>query len=113
MTTGTRRSEKLLIVRMSNGAKYAVPAEVVAHNRANFYREDGYRAEYDYTLGDDAELEDWAANNMNWEDVRSYAFCYSLPDPPDMQEGWVSGEKDVVPNNSAATIPNDIGEIDA
>nr|WP_202877290.1 hypothetical protein [Brevibacillus laterosporus] len=29
--------------------------------------------EYEYTLSNEEELIDWAANNMNWEDVEKFA----------------------------------------
>jgi len=45
---------------------------------------------------DSFEVEDWAANNMNWSDVADVAFLLAKPDAPDYQEGWVNGEKEVI-----------------
>lgn len=44
------------------------------------------------------EVEDWAANNMDWSDVRSHAVQVAPPRPRDgeYQEGWVNGNKRVV-----------------
>lgn len=89
-------SKKLLAITTTDGSIWGVPAEIVAHNRADHYREDGYQEEFDYTLNDRHELIDWAANNMNWEDVSKYAVKMSEPEPPDFQESWMNGEKEVV-----------------
>jgi endogenous inhibitor of DNA gyrase (YacG/DUF329 family) len=43
---------------------------------------------------DDFEIEDWAANNMNWSDVQYAARCVSAGDDVDFGE-WVNGDKEV------------------
>ena len=47
---------------------------------------------------DDYEIEDWAANNMNWKDV--VAFARKVESHPmndaDFQEGWINGDKEIV-----------------
>jgi hypothetical protein len=52
---------------------WALPREVVAHNRAKYYAEKDpdttYQGEFDYVCGDHAEAVDWFRNNMNPEDV--------------------------------------------
>jgi hypothetical protein len=48
-----------------------------------------------YCLDDDYEIEDWAANNMNWVDVQAIAVKVSIKEV-NFQEGWVNGEKEVI-----------------
>ena len=85
---------------MPDGSKWDVPAEVIAKNRADYYeaKDPGcYNDEYKRAMEDDIELADWAANNMNWEDVQSSAVkhCDGRFEM-DFQDGWVNGEKEVI-----------------
>lgn len=97
-------ARKELRVTMPDGSVWAVPAQVVAENRARFYADEqptsapdhGYAEELAYTLSDNVELIDWAETNMNWDDVKDHARQAEEPDPVDYQEGWVNGEKEVV-----------------
>jgi hypothetical protein len=70
-------SKRCVVFTGKDGSKWAVAAEVIAHNRAAYYAEDDpdttYEAEFEYTLKDDYELADWLGNNMNAEDVEAYA----------------------------------------
>jgi hypothetical protein len=86
---------------MPDGSKWDVPAHVVADNRAKYYakydEDANYQEEYDYTYNDNSELLDWAANNMNWDDVSHLAKRVALPPQDvDYQEGWVNGEKEII-----------------
>lgn len=45
---------------------------------------------------DHYEVEDWAANNMNWSDVESQAKKLQDAPAPDFQDGWMNGAKAVV-----------------
>lgn len=94
--------DKHLIVSMPDKSEWAVPVRVIAENRAAAYADefDGDAAkslkEDTAPLFDEDEyfVKDWAANNMNWEDVKPYA--KQLPrkvNAVDYQEGWVNGEK--------------------
>lgn len=98
-------SKKHLQVEMPDGSKWAVPVEVIALNRANYYaNNDGVSLAK--SLNEDTlplfesspfEIEDWAANNMNWVDVVGVAKKIKDPDPDsDYQEGWVNGEKKII-----------------
>ena len=84
---------------MPDGSEWDVPAELVAENRANHYsrgeRDTIYKTEFDETMNDHRELADWAANNMDWEDVRDKATLHKAG-RVDYQEGWVNGDKTVV-----------------
>lgn len=92
-----------LVVTMPDGSLWSVPVEVIARSRAEWYAK-----EYDGTFeervelslkndtlplfeSDTYEIHDWAANNMNWEDVASHATRLSGPSPVDYQDGWCNG----------------------
>lgn len=66
-------SKKKVMVLSRLGYVWRIDAYAVAHHRAEFYEEDGYQREYDYTLNDDTELWDWYFNQMNWEDIPAEA----------------------------------------
>lgn len=99
---------KYLRVTMPDGSKWDVPAQMIAHDRAKSYadtdagRPDGeefdrlYTEELAFTLSSDEEIEDWAANNMNWEDVAPLAVMTAPSVDVDYQEGWVNGDKEVI-----------------
>jgi len=97
--------DKHMVVTMPDKSEWAVPVRVIAENRAAAYADefdgDTARSLKEDTAplfeAEDYEIRDWAANNMNWEDVKPYA--NELPRKPnavDYQEGWVNGPKRVV-----------------
>ncbi|MET3929519.1 hypothetical protein ABIE51_001406 [Lysobacter sp. OAE881] len=94
---------KVLTVVDENGTTWAVPVEIIARSRATHYAHefdgDVERSMAEDTMplfdSDDYEVEDWAANNMNWSDVAEHAFRLSGPGQPDMQEAWINGPKEV------------------
>ena len=48
-------------------------------------------------MTDEYELQDWAANNMDWDDVKDYAKKADIePIEVDYQEGWINGKKEIV-----------------
>lgn len=95
---------KMLAVTMPDGSKWAVPVDAIAYNRASHYaREFGD----DITISlkedtlplfeaDEYEIQDWAVNNMNWSDFDGKQVRISDAPPPDFQEAWMSGEKEVI-----------------
>lgn len=94
---------KAIRITMPDGSRWDVPAHAVADNRARYYSEkegsgeEGYREEYEFTMEDRYELLDWAAGNMDWDDVAEQA--RRVDDPPadmDYQEGWINGEREIV-----------------
>lgn len=100
---------KFYRVTMPDGSKWDVPCYVIAQNRAMYYAkretgEDGgpefgrvYKEEFDYTIEDNLELEDWATNNMHWNDVKRHAQMTEIgPDDVDYEDGWTNGEKQFV-----------------
>lgn len=87
---------------MPDGSKWDIPAIIIAKSRARYYesKEKGcYKEEYDYTMNNDTELQDWAENNMNWEDIEPIAEKIKNQDKEFyFQEGWINGEKEIVIN---------------
>ncbi len=84
---------------MPDGSKWDVPASVIAANRANYYERDEpgiFQEEYDITMRDNGELAEWSANDMDWDDVKEHAVRVIDTLPPDYQDGWVNGEKEVI-----------------
>ncbi len=99
--------KKVIRIVMPDQSQWDVPAELVAHDRAVYLatEETGeingskhtecYNGEFAYTIGNHDELIDWAANNMDWDDVKSKATMHKAGSV-DYQEGWVNGPKHVV-----------------
>ena len=93
-----------LRIDMPDGSSWMVPVEVIALNRAKHFAHE-YDGDVMASLKDDTaplfesdtfEIEDWAANNMDWEEVEPYAFEWLRPsEPADYQEGWVNGHKEI------------------
>lgn len=105
---------KFLQVLFSNGEAYNIPTESIAHPRAIYYanHDEGvqdkgvevseewnkvYQSERTMALEDDGELYDWAANNMNWSDVKDDAVRVYLDDKKiDYSTEWTNAEMKVV-----------------
>lgn len=96
---------KFLIVEMSDGTRWAIPAMAIAKDRAAYLAkrdaESGlgdydhiYEEEIVWAMSDDYEIRDWASNNMNWEDVSSWATqLKSVPPKVDYHKDWVNAPK--------------------
>ena len=91
---------KVIRVTMPDGSEWEVPASVVAKSRAEYFSEYDedctYDEEYEFTIGSEFELKDWAENNMNWEDVREFSVQVvkgELMKNVDYQKGWMNGVK--------------------
>ena len=97
---------KQIQITMPDGSIWGVPAELVAQDRADYYGdkegEEMRKEEYANTLADNSELLDWAANNMNWNDV-AHAAILIQPGRVDFQEGWLNGHKRVVESANVRT----------
>jgi hypothetical protein len=103
----TRIDEKYLRVTMPDGSKWDVAVRKIAEHRARYYYErspeqNTFEKSYEQTIAlfevHGYSIEDWAANNMNWEDVKSAAkkvSSHPMADE-DYQEGWRNGEKEIV-----------------
>lgn len=88
---------------MEDGSLWDVPVSLIAQNRAAEYA-DEFDGDIEKSLNedtmplfnsDDYEIQDWAANNMNWDDVKAHAV--KVDDGiVDYQDGWVNGDKKVI-----------------
>ena len=98
---------KFLVVEMSDGKQWAVPALLIAKDRAAYYakldseRGEGdydtiYEGEVDYALSNDYEITDWATGNMDWEDVSAYAIQLEVQPPkPNYNKDWANSPMSV------------------
>lgn len=97
--------EWALRVTMADGSVWAVPVMVIARDRAAAYAIE-FEGDIERSINEDTlplfrddaySIKDWAANNMNWDDVCLDAV--QVQDPvtpaPDFQECWVNGDKEV------------------
>jgi hypothetical protein len=96
--------EKILRVKFSNGDEFSIPTRIIAENRANYYSEvDGYEKESNeweqevqYAMNDEYEIEDWAANNMNWDELEPFATLLDKSEEFDYEDEWGEADKKVV-----------------
>lgn len=95
---------KVYVVEMPDGSQWGVPVDIIARSRAEYhaglYGGDCERSLKEGTLPLFAEypymIEDWATNNMDWEDVASYAFNIRKAPPIDFDAGWYCGHIGVI-----------------
>jgi hypothetical protein len=99
---------KELHVTMPDTSVWAVPVDIIARNRAEFYAEE-FGGDVEKSLNEDTNplfeedhyaIRDWAGNNMNWSDVSEHAKQVSPPKEPDFEEGWINGDKSILDINS-------------
>lgn len=96
--------DKFLAVSMPDGSRWAVPVRIVALNRAQHYQgefdDDIHKSMEEDTVplfeSDEYEIEDWAANNMDWKEISEHAKILEAPDLTDFQDGWINGEKEII-----------------
>lgn len=90
--------ERLMLIQMPDGSTWSVPVAAVVHNRLDYYRGIG-KAEKCDENPDDYEIHDWAAGNMDWDDVKAVAKKVAdrpTLTPREFQEGWMNGIKRIV-----------------
>lgn len=92
---------KYMTVEMPDGSKWGVPVEMIARNRAAHYASE-FDGDVERSLADDTipmfesssyEIEDWAANQMDWSDFDGHQVKLADAPAPDFQEAWMSGAK--------------------
>jgi hypothetical protein len=105
---------KFLKVRFPDG-DWHIPANIIAEDRARYYAshdtgeksgpkfDEAFKDELDYALSMDGEFDlcDWAANNMNWEDVKAHA-VHVKPLAIDYENEWCNAKKTVVEASTGA-----------
>lgn len=98
----TKITNAALHVTMSDGSVWAILVWDIAYHRAEYYAKDFdgdvIRSLNEDTIplfeGDEFEIRDWAANNMDWKD-----FNVTLVSPapkPDYQDEWGDNDDKVV-----------------
>lgn len=97
--------QKHIFINMPDGLTYAVPVELVARNRAEYYAHKEYGGDIAKSLTEDTlplfiddnrEILDWAINNMNWSEVEQDAIVVERKTSKDeSQEHWVNGEHEI------------------
>jgi len=107
MTTRLDLSEtltKTYTVTMPDGSVWKVPVWVIVASRAQSYAEDddndmSFMEAMVDTLGlfydSNSAVEDWARNDMNWDEVEPYAIRAEFAREADFQEGWVNGPVEI------------------
>ena len=102
---GIEMQAKFIVISMPDGSEWLVPSSVIAENRAKAYAEileGNFEKAYKETLEafgeDEFQMLDWAANNMDWDDVKNVAVRLErkVKEPVDYDEGWVNGPKEIV-----------------
>ena len=92
--------QKYLRVTMPDGRRWDIPALFIAQHRAKAIvetdPETNFDAEVKFALNDEYEIQDWAANNMNWKDVELQVQMVNEDITADYQEGWVNGNKEII-----------------
>lgn len=92
---------KYMTIAMPDTSIWAVPVEMIARHRAEYYANE-FGGDVEKSLNKDTiplfesdadEIEDWAVNNMNWGDFNGHQIKVSNPAPVDFQSGWIGGEK--------------------
>jgi hypothetical protein len=97
---------KYLVVEMSDGTEWAIPAILIVKNRAEYYATldaksgavygDTYTEEIESAMSDEYEITNWAANNMNWVEVCAQAILLKVDSPKaDYTRDWVNAPKSV------------------
>nr|DAY15900.1 MAG TPA: hypothetical protein [Caudoviricetes sp.] len=91
--------KKYLLVEMPDFSVWRVPVQVIADVYTDYYAErDGQDREKVKTETErlftayEFEIEDWAANNMDWDEIEPHAVRVSAGEV-DYQAGWESGKK--------------------
>ncbi|WP_153717654.1 hypothetical protein [Eikenella corrodens] len=102
--------KKYLLVEMPDFSVWRVPTQIIADARTDYYAErcgedrKKVKAETERLFAaNEFEIEDWAANNMDWDEVKAHAVQVKAGEV-DYQEGWVNGNKCVTDNEEQKDV---------
>lgn len=92
---------KFMTIEMPDGSVWGVPVDMISRNRAAHYASefggDVERSLTEDTLpmfeSDEYEIQDWAADQMNWSDFDGHQVKIKDAPPPDFQQAWMNGVK--------------------
>lgn len=111
--------EKAIGFRMFHGALVVVSMKAIAEMRATSYADDElderekkqtYATELSFGLdpNNEDEMLDWAQNNLDWDEVKSYASQITEPDPEviaaDCEDGWCN-RSDIITITDGKPLP--------
>lgn len=103
--------KKYLIVKMPNNKNYKIPADIIATDRANYFKENRellspelkklscpaiFAEIYRNTIETDILLLEWASNTISWNEVKSVA--KQIKSNTD-EENWKAGKKEIIEEN--------------
>jgi hypothetical protein len=99
--------DKLYIVEMPSRNKWMINVGFIANHRAEYFAKefdgDVKKSLLEDTLpifeADEYEIEDWAKNNLDWDDVKSSALLVknvNKDDTEDLKEGWMNGDVEIM-----------------
>ena len=95
--------KKYLLIEMPDFSVWRVPVQVIADARTDYYAErcgedrEKVKAETEQLFTThEFEIEDWAANSMDWDEVKAGEVDY--------QEGWINGNKCVTDNEEQKDV---------
>lgn len=95
MATYARKQDDVknfMIVTMPDSSKWSVPVSVIHDSWWAHYKDNGDVKLKDF---DEEECKDWAANNMNWDEVEGVAVeLRGEHNRVNYQEGWINGDKE-------------------
>jgi hypothetical protein len=95
--------KQYLTLTLHDGSIYGIPVSVIARHRAESYAEE-FNGDVERSLEEDTAplfeestyaIADWAANNMDWDDVKEHAVQLRGPRPIDFDEVWRRVPKEV------------------
>ncbi len=96
-------------VEFSDGRVFRVRASIIAEDRARYLANNDnpggssstnwlqtFEAEFDYAIDDNAELLDWANNNMDWAQLETAAVEVQAKKVIDQNAEWSNAKKQVI-----------------
>ena len=102
--------KKYLLIEMPDFSVWRVPVQVIAGARTDYYAErwgedrEKVKAETELLFTENEfEIEDWAANSMDWDEVKAHAVQVKAGEV-DYQEGWINGNKCVTDNEEQKDV---------
>jgi hypothetical protein len=94
---------KNLSIEMPDGTEWLVPVHFIAENRAKYFSEQykSYTESFEATIilfdSRPGAIVDWAANQMEWSDIKDVAKLVDRPKCDDIyEEGWKIGNMMVI-----------------
>lgn len=88
---------KFYQIESEDGQQWRIPIDVIVKNRAEYYAEidnvsieEATKDTEEYFDLDKYQIEDWARNNMNWDDVEFVAVKHREPDNEGYEDMWTN-----------------------